>query len=123
MESKGSMTELITLDEPEQEERTYDLDQEETLFVHMEDGKVAYVVVISDTSGWCSCEKDHDGPIDYHIEQSWDHEEDGDPHGHFVIEGCTGTYIQGDGWTTDDDADFHMGKVRPATQEEIDEHA
>lgn len=39
--------------------------------------------------------------------------------GWFVVEGITGNYIRGDGYTTDDDMDFDYKSVRPATAEEI----
>lgn len=39
--------------------------------------------------------------------------------GTYVIEGIIGHYMRGDGWTTDDDVDWEIGVVRPATPEEI----
>lgn len=39
--------------------------------------------------------------------------------GYFVLEGVTGLYHKGDGWTTDDDMDFYYEGVRPATPEEL----
>lgn len=38
--------------------------------------------------------------------------------GVFVVEGITGVYHRGDGWTTDDDMEFAYKAVRPATAEE-----
>lgn len=39
--------------------------------------------------------------------------------GWFVVEGITGHYHKGDGWTTDDDMDFYHTGIRPATDDEI----
>lgn len=39
--------------------------------------------------------------------------------GWYVIEGITGEYIRGDGWSTDDDEEWEYKGVRPATPEEI----
>lgn len=41
--------------------------------------------------------------------------------GWWVIEDVVGTYHRGDGWTTDDDEEWDYGKIRPATQQEIDQ--
>lgn len=98
-----------------EEEPTYDLNQPEDVFVQLDDGQVCHISVISDTSGFCSCEKDN-GCLDDMIEQTCEFP---DPFGSYVIEGCTGIYIRGDGWMTDDDADFYPGTIRPATAEEI----
>jgi len=38
--------------------------------------------------------------------------------GVFVVEGITGVYYKGDGWTSDDDMEFDYKSVRPATAEE-----
>ncbi len=43
--------------------------------------------------------------------------------GVYVIEGITGDYIRGDGWTFDDDEEWDWQSVRPATQTEIDGEA
>lgn len=43
--------------------------------------------------------------------------------GFFVVEGITGFYHKGDGWTTDDNLEVYFESVRPATQEEIDEYS
>jgi hypothetical protein len=39
--------------------------------------------------------------------------------GFWVMEGITGAFFRGDGWTTDDDVEFYGGTLRPATQEEV----
>lgn len=39
--------------------------------------------------------------------------------GWYVIEGITGEYIRGDGWSTDDDEEWEYKSVRPATLKEI----
>lgn len=39
--------------------------------------------------------------------------------GYFVVEGVTGQYHRGDGWTTDDDMTFDFKVVRPATKEDM----
>lgn len=39
--------------------------------------------------------------------------------GAYVIEGVTGYYSRGDGWTNDDDEDWEYDSIRPATIEEI----
>ena len=114
------MTDLnLVSEEAEEAPRTYDLGQEETIFVHLEDGKVTHVSVTSDTSGWCSCEQDYGGSLKYHIEHSCEFPE---VSGFYMIEGCTGNYIQGDGWSVDDDSTFYPGNVRQATPEEISEN-
>ena len=43
--------------------------------------------------------------------------------GWWVMEGVTGEYHKGDGYTSDDDMNFYFDKVRPATQQEIDEYS
>lgn len=113
------MIDFTILPSESEDEPTYDLKQEETLFVELDDGQVAYATVISDTSGWCSCEQAH-GELAYMIEQACEFPA---RDGYFVIEGCTGAYFKGDGWTTDDDADFYPGATRPASDEEIAAYA
>jgi hypothetical protein len=39
--------------------------------------------------------------------------------GYYVIEGVTGTYYRGDGYTTDDDEEWDYKGVREATRDEI----
>lgn len=39
--------------------------------------------------------------------------------GFYVVEGITGEYIQGDGWTTDDDEEWDFLRCRRATEAEI----
>lgn len=39
--------------------------------------------------------------------------------GWFIVEGVTGVYSRGDGWSTDDDMDFSFRSIRPATSDEI----
>lgn len=38
--------------------------------------------------------------------------------GLFAVDDFTGHYTRGDGWMTDDSADFTCGPVRPATEDE-----
>lgn len=38
--------------------------------------------------------------------------------GWWVIPDIKCTFIRGDGWTTDDDVDFEMGELRPASDDE-----
>ena len=106
---------VIEADDEDADEPKFDFSQEETLLVALDDGNVYHVSVISDTQGWCSCELFYDGAIDYMVEEACSFD---DPFGVYVIEGCTGTYIKGDGWMTDDDAEFYPGTIRPATPEE-----
>lgn len=112
--------ELILMPSKADEEPSYDMSQEEDLLVELDDGNVAYVTIISDTSGWCSCERDY-GELAYMVEQACEFP---DRDGYYVIEGCTGRYTRGAGWMTDDDddADFYPGTIRPATTDEIAQH-
>jgi hypothetical protein len=106
----------VTETDDKDEEPEFDLSQEETLLVALDDGNIYHVSVLSDTQGFSSCELYYDGGcLDYMIEQACTFD---DPFGIYVIEGCTGTYIKGDGWMTDDDAEFYPGTIRPATPEE-----
>jgi hypothetical protein len=42
--------------------------------------------------------------------------------GWWVVEGITGEFYKGDGWSTDDDMDFYCTGIRPATPQEIYEN-
>lgn len=53
------------------------------------------------------------------FEHEWSDMFEEHPPGVYVIEGTTGTYRRGDGWTIDDDVDFYPGAIRPATEDEI----
>lgn len=55
----------------------------------------------------------------YLFEEYWSDLFEAHPPGVYVIEGSTGAYFRGDGWTTDDDAEFYPGTIRPATDDEI----
>lgn len=44
-----------------------------------------------------------------------------DEPGFYVVEGVTGEYIRGDGWTTDDDEEWYFEFIRRADPEEIKE--
>lgn len=52
--------------------------------------------------------------IDYWLQDAVDF----DKPGYYVIEGVTGTYYRGDGYTTDDDEEWDYEVVRPATLRE-----
>jgi hypothetical protein len=67
---------------------------------------------------------DYDGSVfwisegvgfDFWLEQYVDFPEPGV----YVIEGITGEYIRGDGWTTDDDEEWDYTSIRQATEEEV----
>lgn len=76
------------------------------------------IQVISATNGFASYEKS-EGCLDYMIQSRLGPEDFPNGGGWYVIEGCTGRWIRGDGWMTDDDAEFYPGAIRPATIEEI----
>jgi hypothetical protein len=46
-----------------------------------------------------------------------------DESGFYVVEGVTGCYIRGDGWTTDDDEEWGLRFIRRADPEEIEGQA
>lgn len=66
-------------------------------------------------TGAASYEMSYAGFLDYTIEGMIDPPGEG----WFVVEGMTGYYSRGDGYTSDDDMEFYYEKVRPATEEEI----
>jgi hypothetical protein len=65
--------------------------------------------------GAASYEESYSGFLDYTIQDMINFPGEG----WFVVENVTGVYFSGDGWTTDDDMNFHHTGVRPATEEEI----
>lgn len=65
--------------------------------------------------GAASYEDGYGGFLDYTLEGLIDCPR---KEGFFVVEGVTGVYYRGDGWTTDDDMEFDYKGVRPATPEE-----
>ena len=69
-------------------------------------------------SGAASFENDN-GFLDYTIEDMC---EEPISAGYYICEHITAVYYKGDGYVTDDDMDFDCKRLRPATQEEIDEY-
>lgn len=66
-------------------------------------------------TGAASYERSYGGFLDYTIEGMIDFP----GAGWFVVEGVTGEYVRGDGYTSDDDMRFYYKSVRPATEDEI----
>lgn len=66
-------------------------------------------------TGAASYDKIYGGFLDYTIQDLIDCP----GAGWWVVEGITGCYTRGDGYTTDDDMDFYCTGIRPATVDEI----
>lgn len=70
-----------------------------------------------DIIGAARYEKEYGGFLDYTIMNMTECPGEG----YWVVEGVTGTYHKGDGWTTDDDMTFEYKTIRRATEDEIKE--
>lgn len=83
--------------------------------------KVEWATIISsdndEVSGAASHEQAYGGFLEYMIEGMVECPKAA---GWYVVEGVTGHYTRGDGWTTDDDMDYYYESMRPATAEEIE---
>lgn len=121
------MVELIPTDDDDDfEEPVYDFGTKENILIHVCKGGYTFGVEVIEiitpdgrNPGWVSCDYNHDGPLDYMISNQLE-QSVFDVDGFYMIEGATGEYIRGDGWTTDDDAELCFETVRLATPEEYD---
>lgn len=112
----------VTADEYKQPE--YDFSIKESVLIHVcEDEYLLGLDVLEITSpksklGWASCEYEN-GALDYMLSErlgTWVLKNSG----YYVVEGVTGKYYLGDGWSTDDDAEMFFDSVRKATPEEYE---
>lgn len=65
-------------------------------------------------TGAAQCEDQYGAGLEYTLKSAIDNP----GAGWWVIPDITCTFIRGDGWTTDDDVDFKMGDIRPASDDE-----
>lgn len=120
---------LTPSDEPEYEP-TFDFSHPEDVFIEVDYDEVvtrrggwerfaivhAIVIPNGDVTGAASYECEYGGFLNYTLEAILDEPE---KVGFYVVQGVTGVYTHGDGYTTDDDMDFYYEGIRPATDEEV----
>lgn len=117
-----------------EEEEKFDFSKPENVFfyaIHDEQLKehtynkrefqIEELCVMNPCNGAATYEQAYGASLDYTVSDMIDDEIKSD--GFYVMEDVTGVYTRGDGWMTDDDMDFYCGKVRPATEAEIEEFA
>lgn len=103
-------------------EPVYDFSTEEQLVVHVDPNEYTFGVdVISVVTpdgkipGWASCEYETSNCLNYMLSAVATLPKES---GYYIVEGVTGYYIRGDGWTTDDDAEMSIKLMRPITEQE-----